>query len=218
MGLAHRAYSFEPRVFHANLADRVIRDHEFRPDPFHTLASEIGAHPSDVAREVLQLIRFDEDDWLENDTANLDAWYMISLAGVVAPAPNLSIPSYNTVEEVLPLIGWSPEDARILVYGNDLGTLPERYGHELLHHRFTNLRQYAGWLDLGDARSLLSNLTAAEGSFLHPPQVAIDRLKEYAGYLGADPASLLAPAYLEAREMLRAATDRGHALLLSVFD
>ncbi len=103
--LGHRAYSFDPRKFHADLAGRTIRDQEFRSDLLYALAVEVASHPSDVTREVLQRIRYDEEDWLETDNANLGRWYMIALAAVMFPTPYLSIPSYNMIKDVLPVAG-----------------------------------------------------------------------------------------------------------------
>ena len=215
---AHRSYSFDPYKFHADFESRVMSNQEFRLDLLHEWAVEIATHPSGVTRDVLRYIRYDEGDWLSKDSSNLDVWYLITLAEAILPAPHLRIPSYNTIKEVLPLVGWSAEDVGKLIYGKDLGTLPELYGHKLLHHKFKNLRQYGGWLDLADASSLLAKLDATKEYFSLPAPESVEAIGEYAGFLGADPSTFLKPAYDDARNMLQTAIDRRHALFLSLFD
>jgi len=216
--IGHRAYSFDPRKFHAGLATKIIRDHGLRPDLLRGLAVEIATHPSDVTREMLECVRYDEE-WLEEDGTNLDRWYLIALAGAVAPAPHLNIPSYNTIKEGLPSLGWRLEDVRELLRETNLDLLPEIYGHEFFHQKFsTDLRQYGGWLDAADASSLLLKLGAVEEQFTLPAPALVDAVSYYAGFLGADPRTLIKPAYEKAREMLQAAIGREHALFLSLFD
>jgi hypothetical protein len=216
--IGHRAYSFDPLKFHMDLAARVTRNGTFRPELLHELVVEIAAHPSDVTREVLGWIRYDEEDWLEEDHANLDLWYLIALAGAVVPAPHLSMPSYNTMKEGLPSVGWSSEEVRELLFGKNLDLLPEVYGYGFFHQTFRHLRQHGGWLDLADANSLLAKLGAVEERFALPAPILVEAVRYYAGFLGAEPSTLIKPAYDQARTMLQTAIDRGHALFLSLFD
>ena len=215
--IGYRAYSFDPRKLHVDLAARIIRDHELRPDLLRGLAVEIATHPSDATREMLECVRYDDDDWLEEDK-DLDFWYVIALAGAVVRAPHLSIPSYNTIKVVLPLAGWNSEEVRELLFGKNLDLLPEIYGYEFFHQTFRHLRQHGGWLDPADASSLLLKLGSAEEYFSLPSPSFVDAVSGYAGFLGADPNALLKPAYNESRNMLQAAVDRRHALFLSLFD
>lgn len=216
--VAHRAYSFDPSKFHTDFESRVIRNEEFRLDLLHDWAREIATHPSDVTRDALEYVRFDKDGWLDKDDSNLDRWYLITLASVLLPAPHLRIPSCNTMEGVLPLVGWKAEQVRQLIYGKDLSMLPELYGDKLLHLKFMNLKQHGGWLDIADVHSLLTKLDDVEEYFSYPTLETTEVIREYAGFVGVDPITLLKPAYSEARNMLQAAIDRGHALFLSLFD
>ncbi|RPJ26713.1 MAG: hypothetical protein EHM33_10595 [Chloroflexi bacterium] len=213
---AHRAYSFDPSKFRADFESRVIRNEELRVDLLHEWAVKIANHPSNVTRDMLRYIRYDEADWLDADSSNLDLWYLIVLASVVLEAPHLSIPSYNAIKNVLPLVGWDASDIEQLIYGKDLGMLPELYGHKSL--QFKNLRQHGGWLDLSDAHSLLAKLDAVAEKFSNPPRDVIAAIKEYADFWGGDPNTLLKPAYREARSMLQVAIEREHALFVSLFD
>lgn len=215
--IVHRAYSFNPRKFHVDLAARIMRDDEFQPDLLRGLAVEIATHPSDVTREVLDCVRYDEEYWLQEDRG-LDSWYVIALAGAVIRAPYLSIPSYNTLKYGLASVGWSSEEIRELLFGRNLDLLPEIYGYEFFHQTFQDLRQHGGWLDQTDASSLLLKFGAMEEQFTRPAPGFVDAVTEYAGFFGADPRTLIKPAYDEAYRMLEAAVDRKQALFLGLFD
>lgn len=216
--LTHRAYSFDPYKFHADFLSKVIRKQELDLDLLYEWAVEIAAHPSDVTRDVLEYVRFDEEDWLDKDDSDSDRWYLIALVSVLLPVPHLRISSCNVLEGILPLVGWATDDVRQLIYGKDLSMLPELYGGKFLHLKFRNLKQHAGWLDIDDIQSFLTKLEDVEEHFLHPTSETIETIKEYAGFLGADPISLLKPAYDDARNMLQASIGGRHALFISLFD
>jgi hypothetical protein len=191
--IGHRAYSFDPRKFHTDLAARVTRNGTFRPELLHELVVEIAANPSDVTREVLGWIRYDEEDWLEEDN-DFDFWYVIALAGAVVPVPHLSMPSYNMMKEGLPSVGWSSEEVRELLFGKNLDLLPEIYGYEFFHQKFSkDLRQHGGWLEPADASSLLAKLGAVEERFALPAPILVEAVRYYAGFLGAEPSTLTKP-------------------------
>jgi hypothetical protein len=65
---------------------------------------------------------------------------------------------------------------------------------------------------------LLLKLGALEEQFMLPAPILVEAVRYYAGFLGADPSTLIRPAYDQARNMLQAAIDRKHALFLSLFD
>jgi hypothetical protein len=219
VGRIQTAYTFDPISFHRELEAKLVVDNQLCLEALHDLAAAIVANPKEATREVLELLRFDPD-WLETqeeETSYVDRWYVIALADQLIPAPSLShrCPvSHLVLQYVLPLLGWSREEWRMLLYGTPLQTLLEASGNDLFIAELWVVNQYGGWLSLEVVTKVLSHLLLVRDYFPSPLLEARKEITDLVGWWSRSPAELLSQAYADAREMLETALARKQALYL----
>lgn len=220
MARIQTAYTFDPGSFHRKLEAKLVTNNQLRLEVLHDLAAAIVANSKEVTQEVLEFLRFDPE-WLETqeeeEVSYVDRWYVIALADQLTPAPSLSnrCPvSHLVLQYVLPLLGWSREEWRLLLYGAPLQTLLETSGNTLFITELWVINQYGGWLSLEMIAKLLSHLLLAEDFFPSAVLEAKKEITDLAGWWSRSPAELLSQAYADAREMLETALARNQALYL----
>lgn len=245
----HRAWTFDPAAFHHWLEERVIVGGEVRLDLLLELAKSVIKDASSPATwDALDWVGYDEE-LLENDDGLLDWWYMFALTPHLRPAPSLA----NTLARgqtvlgyVLQRAGWSDDDLRLLALGRPMHLMAATYGSAPIVAEFGESTVFSsgGWLDLSEARRLLSRLEEAHDHFFSPSQETLERLdtrdmaKEYVSRLAEShriseqEAGKLFPSYIayfsqsvpekltnvyrDAQEMLRTALEREDALFLVI--
>ncbi len=220
MGRIQTAYTFDPTSFHRELEAKLVVGNQLRLEALHDLAAAIAANPKKETQEVLELLRFDPE-WLETPeeegVSYVDRWYVIALADHLIPAPSLShrCPvSHLVLQYVLPLLGWSREEWRMLLYGAPLQTLLEASGNALFITELWVVNQYGGWLSLEMVAKLFSHLLLVEDFFPSPLLEAQKEITDLAGWWSRSPVELLNQAYADAHEMLETALARKQALYL----
>jgi hypothetical protein len=219
VAVIHRAYTFDPLAFHQDLQAKLVVDNQLRLEILRDLAISISAHPTETIQQVLIYLEFDSEwfDTDEEDVSYTDKWYVLALAEKLSPAPSLSHRcqvSFRVLEDVLPFLGWSPDEIKLLVYGERLHRILELFGHPLFVAEFRCINSYGGWLSTEIAAQLLSHLLLMEDFF---PSAALEvrkDIKDLAGWWSRSPADLLSQAYTDAREMLETALARKQALYL----
>lgn len=220
MAIIHRAYTFDPVQFHTRLEERVIQHGQLALDALYNLVTTIVANASETTLKALEDMRFNSE-WLDvsdEEVSRLPNWYMIVLAQALSPAPSLSnrlMSSYGVLERILPIVGWTDAEIRLLVQGNRLHTLVESSGNPLLRDKFYyGVDQFGGWLSLIDIESLLSRLLAIEERFMSPSPQLIGSLLDFAQWWSQSPIEMISKAYADAKEMLQTAVERSSALFM----
>jgi hypothetical protein len=207
--MSHRAWTFDPDAFHDWLEERIVEEGELRLDQLHQLARGIVRNASSATWDALGYMRFDEE-YLELGNPDISypiRWYMIALASWLHPVGPLA--GWGVLDVVLPMSGWSTEDARLLIYGRHLGDLAKSSGNELFAAEFDWVWEY-GWLDLATAKEMLHRLQESKEAFSSPTQEIRQRLVPYSEWTGLE--EVLAMTYLTTQETLQTAVEREEAL------
>ena len=221
MAVIHRAYTIDAQAFHRELEAKLIDHDRLRLDMLHDLAVAAAALPDDPVQELLEGLRFDPEMLetpADEDVSYTSMWYMLILAGKAVPAPSLSHRcqvSHVVMQTVLPLLGWSNEELRLLLYGDCLHRFLEVFAHPLLVKELGIVDQYGGWLSIEQAAGLLSHLLLVEDLFASPLAETVQYIQNLAGWWGrSSSAELLSQAYADVREMLETALSRDQPLYL----
>ena len=174
---------------------------------------------------------------------------MFALTPHLRPAPSLAdrIAYGQTVlGYVLQLAGWSDDELRLLALGRPMHLMATTYGSAPIVAEFGQSTVFSsgGWLDLTEARGLLSRLEEAQDHFFSPSQETLERLdtretaKErvsrvaeshriseqeaeklfpsYVAFLSQSVPEKLTNVYRDAQEMLRTALEREETLFLVI--
>jgi hypothetical protein len=139
--MSHHAWTFDPDAFHIRLEEQIVADGEVKLDKLLRVVRGVVENASSVAWEALEFMRFDKEDFEMpapgSDEYIAHRWYMFALAPWLLPAPSLR--DWGVLKMVLPLAGWSAEDARTLIFGQPLGSLARHYGSDTIAAEF-------GWM------------------------------------------------------------------------
>ena len=244
----HRAWTFDPAAFHQWLEERVIDGGELRLDLLLKLAKNVVKDASPNTWDALDWVGYDEE-LLENDEGLLDWWYMFALTPHLRPAPSLAdrIAYGQTVlGYVLQHAGWSDDELRLLALGRPMHLMATTYGSAPIVAEFGQSTVFSsgGWLDLTEARQLLSRLEEAQDHFFSPSQETLERLDtretakdyvsrvaeshriseqeveklfpSYVAFLSQSVPEKLTNVYRDAQEMLRTALEREETLFLVI--
>ncbi len=221
MAIKHRAFTFYPGDFFRAFESAVMVDSKPSLERLYIISKEAATHPSVTMSRALTFFRYDED-WYNYDfsdpQSNWDSeWFLVFLASTFKAAPDLSSSapfSYEILEGVLKIIGWSKESITLLIKGKSLKTLVYAANNPLLTPLFTFPQYRGGWLSEGDIAELYSKLALSEEIFFeHPNQfntVVADISKRF--YLTPD--EVIRKSYIEATSMLFSAIQRKSALFL----
>jgi len=221
MAIIHRAYSFDPARFHANLESKIVEQGRLRLDVLRDWAADIVANASPTVQQTLKDIRFD-DEWLDasdESVSRSDFWYMIVLAETLSPMPSLSnrLPvSWRVLREILPYVGWNTAEVELIIRGKWLRTLVESSGNTLFTAEFTTLDQFGGWLSVDDQKTLWSRLLSVEHYFPFPTKELPESFLSFANLWLLSPTEMLEKGFADAREMLQAAIAQNSALLVAL--
>jgi hypothetical protein len=219
MAIIHRAYSFDPIVFHSMLQEKLMKHNQFSLDTVLDLARTIVSNAPENTKRVLEDMRFD-DVWLDtsdDEISHTNEWYMIALAQNLSPAPSLSNRlqvSHIVLKLILPITGWTDTEVELLLRGQLLDTLVESSGNTFFINEFRGLKQYGGWLSVDDIKSLLFRLQGVERYFSSPSREAEEALAKFAVHWSLSPGEMMRKAYADAREMLQTAIERNSALFV----
>ncbi|MDQ3912711.1 MAG: hypothetical protein M3305_13275 [Actinomycetota bacterium] len=244
----HRAWTFNPAAFYQWLEKRVIEGGELRSDLLLELAKSVVKDASPTKWDALDWVRYDEE-LLENDEGLSNWWYMFALTPHLRRTPSLAdrLPRGQTVlGYVLQLAGWSDDDLRLLALGRPMQLMAATYGSAPIVAEFGQGTVFSGggWLELSEARRLLSQLEEAQDHFFSPSQETLERFdardmaKErvsrlaeshriseqeaeklfpsYVAYFLQSAPEKLTNVYRDAQEMLRTALERDEALFLVI--
>jgi hypothetical protein len=185
MAVIHGAWTFDPVAFHRWLESWTVWEGELQLGALQELAKTVFADTTRITRRALEYMRMDEE-LLEDprpDESLADHWYYCALARQLDPAPSLSTilspVAFYDLEAVLPLLDWSADEVRTLIYGRPMGSLATTYGSEVIAGEFgtsLNMERDRGWVDLTVAEELLSRLAVVEDHFYYPtPEVLENR-------------------------------------------
>ena len=92
------------------------------------LATQTWRSTDETTHHYVDLLRTNSaDDWeIAYDEAHLVDWYRVLMASHLHELPAVSTP--KALKDRLPLVGWTPTEARRFVYGRELQSLVETFG------------------------------------------------------------------------------------------
>ena len=232
MGVVHRAYRFEPVLFHKYLQSNLMVGDRLSLEALRTLAVTTVDSANESTRQALNAIRFTpeslkasgdspeaEQDFAEprvriNHAGEL---YMAILCGNLSPVPSLSNRlqiSWQVLEIGLPHLGWNINDVKSLIYGYPLHSLVKSSGIAQFASIFTGVDQFGGWLSYGATASLISKISKARSAIQATTQGLPSNLIELAELGSTDPRDMIRDAYADALEMLQTVLDKSQVLFL----
>jgi hypothetical protein len=110
-------------------------------------------------RYVDMLCTYSADDWeVAYDEAHLVDWYRVLMASHLRELPAVSSP--KALRDRLPLVGWTPTEARRFVFGRELQSLVETFGSVPVVAQIAPLLTTGsrGWLSQDDVDAALARL------------------------------------------------------------
>ena len=92
------------------------------------LATQTWRSTDDITHHYVDMLRtYSADDWeVAYDEAHLVDWYRVLMASHLRELPAVSSP--RALKDRLPLVGWTPTEARRFVFGRELQSLVETFG------------------------------------------------------------------------------------------
>ena len=211
MTLYHLAYTFNSDDFHGFLRTKTVKNGKLKLLELQQLARSIVQNAPESLLGILRNIKYDEQ-WLdnpENDESQAYLWYTICLTSYFRECPSLSnnrlVISHIVLEKILPLLGWTTEQIRELIFGKFLDTLvnsPE--DNSLLN----SLSLYGGALSLGDIGAINLHLEENSKHFSAKQPSMTNAVSTLASYNNLSAAQVIDMAHSDAIDMLRACTER----------
>jgi hypothetical protein len=216
MAFIHAAYTFNSKLAHQQLSSLIVEEEIVFPLRLQEIAQEMMKEPSVQLRRILSNFRYG-DRWLlddDDEQSNTYLWYIIYIANFFQYAPSLSNNrlrgSHFVLEKILPKVGWTTSEVRLLLFGKPVEDLMSDTGFPLL----TGLNLDSGCLYGDDLEQLKSKLIATQHTFI----ISGDTAKEIK-YLAGDNSwergnKLVAMAFADGIDMLSATEKHGDALYL----
>ena len=222
MGIAHKAYTFDPKSFHNRLEQKVIVGDSLDLNRFQEFAKEVVQNADEETMEVLNILGFD-DEWLDNpeDYWSGDEWYMVALTESLRKAPSLSNRmkiSYRVLEMTLALTGWRSGQIARLLTGDNLRTLISASQCRPLIHEYCGSIYYGGWINNDLLNIFLGLLHKTKSTRERLKAALVGAISDWCNSIGIEPESALHAAYADAEDMLNTAAEINEALFVSLYD
>jgi hypothetical protein len=127
------------------------------------------------------------DDWeVAFDEAHLSDWYRVLMAEYLRP--NQAVTTPKALKDRLPLVGFSPTEARRLAYGRELKSLVEEFGSVGVVAQIAPQLTIGsrGWLSQEDVELSLDRLRSLDPRAFRDAQDLVPLVEQlYAMLLGA---------------------------------
>lgn len=162
--IIQRAWTFNPSVFHNNLAQKVVHHGEVDLEVLWREAVAVCNDPSPTVQAYLTWVRADtEMVWITDDPQDVDHYvicmgpYLTEIGGV----------REGGIGRALERLGWPRSDSRRMDSGDPLDTMLNDFKDSpaaLVRPDLT--LGYGGWLSSADAADLLEGLDGVAEAFL----------------------------------------------------
>jgi hypothetical protein len=128
------------------------------------LATQTWRSTDDITHHYVDMLRtYSADDWeVAYEEAHLVDWYRVLMASHLRELPAVSSP--KALKDRLPLVGWTPTEARRFVFGRELQSLVETFGSVPVIAQIAPLLTTGsrGWLSQDDVDGALARLRSLD--------------------------------------------------------
>jgi hypothetical protein len=151
------------------------------------LATQTWRSTDDTTHHYIDLLRTNSaDDWeVAYEEAHLADWYRVLMASHLRELPAVSTP--KALKDRLPLVGWTPTEARRFVYGRELQSLVETFGSVPVIAQIAPLLTTGsrGWLSQDDVSAALTRLRSLDPRRFRDVQELVPMVEELYALLDA---------------------------------
>jgi len=151
------------------------------------LATQTWRSTDETTHHYVDLLRtYSADDWeVAYDEVHLVDWYRVLMASHLRELPAVSTP--KALKDRLPLVGWTPTEARRFVYGRELQSLVETFGSVPVIAQIAPLLTTGsrGWLSQDDVAAALARLRGLDPRRFRDVQELVPMVEELYGLLDA---------------------------------
>jgi hypothetical protein len=183
-----RAWLLEPDAFHHEY-DALYASIESAEGltRMRWLATQTWRSADPVTHDYVDMLRTGSaDDWeVAFDEVHLADWYRVLMAGHVEPVPAVASP--KALKDCLPLLGFTPSEARRLAYGRELQSLVETFGSVPVVAQIAPQLTIGsrGWLSHDDVVATIERLRGLDPRCFRDAQEAIPLIEGLYGLLEA---------------------------------
>lgn len=227
MPMLHRAFLLDYTGFQRHVAPIVRALDRGDYSPLHTQAEKIinSMQPEEwlLHNQGTMLERIYPSD--DVDSSDIGYWLLIVLSSFLQPAP--SITYWGLLWEALRIVGWSENDAWLLIRGVSTASLlkPEsdvaqggllKTSDPYWHWMIPTQSNQRGWLSLGQIRRLKHQLVSVQDAIMSLDRTTINTADAVNSQGLIDKDDHLRIAYHEALAMLNVAVEAARGLFLVI--
>lgn len=208
MAVRHHSYAFSPAAYLEAVRRSCLVGGALQPEAMRAQAEAVVRGASGSSRDLLDFLRYDEEQWLPPRDAPpaWREWLMLLLVPHLEPRVSLSQREphgYFVLDRVLPALGWPRPEVDLLIRGESLDSLPARMGIPMPAELFHGLgTSGGGWIPAESFPRLRLALEQVRPRFLRPGEQERQALAGWLEQQSRSPQEVLTGAFLDAVEML----------------